>query len=240
MDYYFYDPLDDLNLIQTHLAQLQKEMDMARRKRRITQRIEETEKEVGREGEKEEREIPKVEHSLAYDKMDDNVAIGAWWPAVDAKETESCFKLYVELPGVNKEDVKIELYKDGSEKYLVVSGTKEKAIEISDDESEEEDDLRLSGKILEKEEKVSDEERSKEDEDWGEVEEKVYDRENPEKWVKWHRTERVFGRFERAFNIPADTEANEIEAKFDNGVLAVKFPKHKVVPSPAKALIKIK
>lgn len=235
MDYYFYDPLDDLNLIQTHLTQLQKEMDMARRKRRAPQRKED----FGKEEEEEESVEPKVEQSLAYDKVDESVAMGAWWPAVDAKETECCYKLYVELPGVSKEDVRIELHKDGSEKYLVVSGTKERTIEISDDGCEGESEHKLRNEIREKEERVSDEDRMEKSEDGGD-EERVYDKEDPEKWVKWHRTERVFGRFERAFNVPVETEATEIKAKFENGVLAVMFPKHNVAPSPAKALIEIK
>ena len=53
-------------------------------------------------------------------------------------------------------------------------------------------------------------------------------------------TERVFGSFERAFRVPVETEAEEIKAKFENGVLVVAFPKHEpALAAPAKVAIKI-
>ena len=42
---------------------------------------------------------------------------------------------------------------------------------------------------------------------------------------KWHRVERVFGNFERAFTVPADTVPEDIKANFENGMLHVAFPK---------------
>ena len=35
MDFFFYDPFDDLSMIQSHLAQLQKEMDASQQKKRM-------------------------------------------------------------------------------------------------------------------------------------------------------------------------------------------------------------
>ncbi len=42
---------------------------------------------------------------------------------------------------------------------------------------------------------------------------------------KYYREERIYGRFERAFHLPDGVEADKIEAKFKNGVLAITLPK---------------
>ena len=69
----------------------------------------------------------KIEHNTENnDEKDETINI--WWPAVDVRETERGYELYVELPGVKKEDVKIELHKEGSGKCLVVSGKKERVV----------------------------------------------------------------------------------------------------------------
>ncbi|KAH3765243.1 HSP20 family protein [Pelomyxa schiedti] len=44
-----------------------------------------------------------------------------WWPKSDVKETESNIQVIAELPGVKKEDVKVEVTPDG---FLVISGNK--------------------------------------------------------------------------------------------------------------------
>ena len=46
-----------------------------------------------------------------------------------------------------------------------------------------------------------------------------------EKEGKYFRQERTYGRFERAFHLPDGVEAEQIEAKFKNGVLAIILPK---------------
>ena len=47
MDFLFYDPFDDLSMIQSHLAQLQKEMDATKQKMRIRRQGNRNEKEEG-------------------------------------------------------------------------------------------------------------------------------------------------------------------------------------------------
>ncbi|KAH3766855.1 17.5 kDa class I heat shock protein [Pelomyxa schiedti] len=44
-----------------------------------------------------------------------------WWPKSDVKETETNIQVIAELPGVKKEDVKVEVTPDG---FLVISGNK--------------------------------------------------------------------------------------------------------------------
>ena len=208
MDFFFYDPFDDLSKIQSHLAQLQREMDTTqqqRRRKQATRGMKKQEEGEGKEAKKEDE--LKIEHSPARKDDNDEKTIGIWWPAVDVRETERGYELYVELPGVKKEDVKIELHKEGSGKCLVVSGKKERFVLPPPEE---------------KKEKMEDEKEEKKKE-----------------FEVWHRTERAYGRFERAFSVPVETEGEEIKAKFENGVLAVSFPKHEALKTPAKVAIQI-
>ena len=143
----------------------------------------------------------KVEHNTENndekEEEEEEETINTWWPAVDVRETERGYELYVELPGVKKEDVKIELHKEGSGKCLVVGEKKERLVIPPPPEKEEKE------------------------------------------FEEWHRTERTYGRFERAFSVPVETEGDEIKAKFEDGVLAVSFPKHDAVKTPAKVSIQI-
>jgi HSP20 family protein len=49
--------------------------------------------------------------------------------------------------------------------------------------------------------------------------------EKEEKNKRYHRIERSFGSFERAFMMPEDADANKIAAEFKDGVLKVHLPK---------------
>ena len=44
---------------------------------------------------------------------------------------------------------------------------------------------------------------------------------------KKHRTERVYGAFERSFRLPADAEEAEMRASYRDGVLSVEIPRSK-------------
>lgn len=40
-----------------------------------------------------------------------------------------------------------------------------------------------------------------------------------------HRIERMYGKFERSFRLPNGVKANEIKAKYENGILTIRLPK---------------
>lgn len=50
----------------------------------------------------------------------------------------------------------------------------------------------------------------------------------------YHRVERSYGKFSRAFSLPKNVEAERITARFDKGVLEVRLPKS--VKSEARAI----
>ena len=45
---------------------------------------------------------------------------------------------------------------------------------------------------------------------------------------RYYRRERTYGRFERAFTLPADVKTDEIKAEYKDGVLKVMVPKPEV------------
>jgi HSP20 family protein len=45
----------------------------------------------------------------------------------------------------------------------------------------------------------------------------------------WHRQERAFGKFRRAFELPYDVNSDAVSAKFCNGVLTLTMPKSEEV-----------
>ncbi len=55
----------------------------------------------------------------------------------------------------------------------------------------------------------------------------------------FHRTERVYGTFERSFELPATVHAEKIEASYKDGVLEVTLPK-KPEAKPKQIAVKVK
>ena len=61
--------------------------------------------------------------------------------------------------------------------------------------------------------------------------------EKEEKGKRYHRIERAYGSFERAFLLPEDAKADKMTADFEGGLLKVHIPKE---PKPAPKAIEIK
>ena len=53
----------------------------------------------------------------------------------------------------------------------------------------------------------------------------------------WVRQERPFGKFVRAITLPALVNADQVEAKYENGVLRLTLPKHEAA-RPRKIVVK--
>ena len=104
-------------------------------------------------------------------QMDDDAGMGMWNPAVDLYEKDDHFMIKAELPGVNKDDIKIDL----QDQLLTLSG------------------------------------------------ERTYDNEIKEE--NYYRRERSYGKFQRAFTLPADVDSDKIKAEFKDGLLQIEVPK---------------
>ena len=104
-------------------------------------------------------------------RPDETVAVADWIPVVDILETNDNFQIHVELPGVEKNAVKLSLEKG----VLLISGE------------------RPQGSLSE--------------------------------GMRYHRNERPYGRFERAFRVPDSVDEQKLEADLKNGILTVRLPK---------------
>jgi HSP20 family protein len=62
--------------------------------------------------------------------------------------------------------------------------------------------------------------------------------EKQERGKKYHRVERAYGSFVRAFNLPEDTDADQVRADFKDGVLQVHLTK-KETAKPRQIEVKI-
>jgi HSP20 family protein len=93
-------------------------------------------------------------------------------PTCDISETKEHYLVSFDMPGVKKEDIKIEVQGN----TLLISGERQREIKDSSAEAT-------------------------------------------------LRHERVYGKFERTFELPNSINADKIEAQYDNGVLNVALPK---------------
>lgn len=109
----------------------------------------------------------------------DPLIIADWSPSTDISETDAAYLIKSEIPGVDREDVKIHIV-DG---MLTIQGERK----------------------MEKEEKS----------------------------MKFHRLERVYGRFARSFRIPGDADEAAVKAEFKDGMLNVTLSKFAKVKAPA-------
>jgi HSP20 family protein len=102
---------------------------------------------------------------------DESMAVPDWSPSVDVIETDDDFQIRAELPGLEKNDVRLSVEAG----VLVISGH-----------------------------------RQQKDGDNG---------------MRYHRTERAYGGFQRAFTVPDTVDEQKVEAELKNGVLTVRLPK---------------
>lgn len=102
---------------------------------------------------------------------EEEMAQGSWIPAVDIYETKESIVLNVELPGVTKEDIALEV-KDST---LTIKGEK-----------------KLEKNVTEE---------------------------------NFHRMERSYGSFTRAFTLPSTVQQDKVKAKFRDGILEIMLPK---------------
>jgi len=122
-------------------------------------------------------------------------------PKINLSEDEKNYYIHADLPGLNKDQVKMELSDD--DHVLTISGERETIIDNSNSNDEKED------------QKESQKENKKE------TKKETKNKTNK----KYSRIECSYGKFERSFSIPENADVNTIQAKMENGVLEVTLPK---------------
>jgi HSP20 family protein len=104
-------------------------------------------------------------------RLADDDSLGMWNPAVDLYEKDDHFVIKAELPGVDRQDIRIDL----KDRVLTLSGERTQEQEVKEE--------------------------------------------------NYYRQERSYGKFQRAFRLPADVDSDKIKAEFKDGVLQVEVPK---------------
>jgi len=104
-------------------------------------------------------------------ERDEDSPVAKWSPRVEVTELDDHFEVSAELPGMKREDIKVEL----NDRILVISGEKQADYEKKDSSI--------------------------------------------------HLCERVYGSFNRSFQLPSHVKVDKINAEFKNGVLKLNLPK---------------
>ncbi|KAK3493649.1 HSP20-like chaperone [Neurospora crassa] len=146
-------------------------------------------------------------------------------PKFDVTEDDSGYNLQGELPGVDPKNVDIEFI---DPQTLVISGRVERT------HTEGDPNLRLGGpaesKKIEgggkeqketKETKETKEQKEQKEQQQKEQKEGEGKPSAPRYWL----SERSYGEFRRVFNFPTPVDQDNVNAKFENGILHVKVPK---------------
>lgn len=122
-----------------------------------------------------EKEMSKLfnnyENKFGLSKNNEEYENAIWSPLTDISENKDSYQIKVDLPGLDKNDVKVS-YENN---VLSISGERKQESETNDN--------------------------------------------------KYHRIERMYGKFYRSFTLPQHIKSDAIEAEFKNGQLLISVPK---------------
>ncbi|ORX78549.1 HSP20-like chaperone, partial [Anaeromyces robustus] len=138
-------------------------------------------------------------------------------PNINLSEDEKNYYIHADLPGMTKDQVKMELNED---RILTISGERESIYDNNEEKEEkEEKEKQEKGKEEEEEntERMETEEENTTTTTTTTTEENKKNNENR----KYSMIECSYGKFSRSFTLPEDANLDGIQAKMENGVLEV-------------------
>jgi len=147
---------------------------------------------------------PSLEKQLSKIFNEDNFKLIDFTPKINLSEDEKYYYIHADLPGLNKDQVKMELNDD---RILTISGEREYTYNNNNNEDE----------VPEKRK-----EKEKSNEDAMETEQTEQTEKDNR---KFNIKECSYGSFSKSFTIPEDADLDNIQAKMENGVLEVVFNK---------------
>ena len=152
---------------------------------------------------------------------EDNFKLVDFAPKINLSEDEKNYYIHADLPGLNKDQVKMELNED---RILTISGERKYTYDNGNETTE----------------KGKEEENEMETEPTEQTE--ATQKENVNKTEKDNREYSIkecsYGSFSRSFTIPEDANIENVQAKMENGVLEVVFNKIEP-PKPQNRTIQI-
>jgi len=211
MSFFFGSDLwDEMNRMQRQLEDLSSEMDYKR------SRID-----CGKKQQQPQQKCCKSLSPFGEDEM------SIFNPVTDLAENDHSYVVSMDLPGVKKDELNITIH-DG---VLTVSGTRHHKFETHDDDGEMKDGdekKKVESEPAAEPSVKSDDGEKKEEKKKEEVVKKEEKKEVGKKMThKIIRMESFYGSFERSISVPIHTTAEDVHAKFDNGVLTITIDKPK-------------
>jgi HSP20 family molecular chaperone IbpA len=149
-----------------------------------------------------------------------------FFPPSDVIEKEDSYVIAIDLPGVRKEDITMDLHQN----KLSVSGTR-KPRYLPEEKAEEKEQ---ADKMEEDDEIVADK-KPEEKKEGEKAEEPPKKKEETEK-VSVLSCKCGYGQFKRVFTVPAGCQPEDIAAKMEDGVLYITIQKPKV-PEPRRITV---
>jgi len=143
-------------------------------------------------------------------------------PKINLSEDENNYYIHADLPGMNKDQVKMELSDD--DRVLTISGERETIIDDSDKNSKKDSNKESNNDS--KKDSTKDKNATKDaNENKETIKEEQKENKKEENNKKYSRIECSYGKFSRSFSIPENADINNIQAKMENGVLEVTLKK---------------
>lgn len=172
----------------------------------------------------------------ATNRQGNRRALPSFSPRFDVKETETGYELHGELPGVEKDNIRIEFTEPQT---IVISGRTERTYTSGTPPAGLVDGQSMSGAITDGNEKtdsaasashkatVSDEDAEKAKEQGTELAKTAEpSKQQPPKEKVWV-SERSVGEFSRTFSFPSPVDQEAVGANLKDGILTVTVPKAK-------------
>ena len=148
-------------------------------------------------------------------------------PKINLSEDENNYYIHADLPGMNKDQVKMELSDD--DRVLTISGERETIINNSEKNSKNDSNKDINKDSIKDENAKKDtnenKETIKEEQKETKNNNKKENNKKEENNTKYSRIECSYGKFSRSFIIPENADINNIQAKMENGVLEVTLKK---------------
>jgi HSP20 family molecular chaperone IbpA len=139
-------------------------------------------------------------------------------PKINLSEDENNYYIHADLPGMNKDQVKMELSDD--DRVLTISGERETIIDDFDKNSKKDSNKDSNKDSTKDKNATKDANENKEEQ---KKEQKETNKEENNK--KYSRIECSYGKFSRSLSIPENADINNIQARMENGVLEVTLKK---------------
>jgi len=154
-----------------------------------------------------------------------------FFPPSDVVEKEDSYVIAIDLPGVKKEDVTMDLHQN----KLTVAGTRKPRYLPEQKPAEEKKEEKETDKMEEEEIVVDDKKPEEKPEEKAEEPPKKKEEKEPEQ-VSILSCKCGYGDFKRVFTVPSECQPEDISAKMEDGVLYITIKKAKV-PEPRRITV---